>query len=62
MEVVRLASADPASGGGQVSPPAEPLTAEEKQKVRDQFTADWAERDSGPAGTTRYLSRVRLTA
>jgi Ca2+-binding EF-hand superfamily protein len=57
MEVVRLASADPSSGGGQVSPPAEPLTPEEKQKVRDQFTADWAERDSGPAGTTRYLSR-----
>jgi Ca2+-binding EF-hand superfamily protein len=57
MEAVRLASADPASSGGQVSPPVEPLTAEEKQKVRDQFTADWAERDSGPAGTTRYLGR-----
>jgi Ca2+-binding EF-hand superfamily protein len=54
MKDISLASADP---GGQVSPPAAPLTPEEKQKVRDQFTADLAERDSGPAGTTRYLSR-----
>jgi Ca2+-binding EF-hand superfamily protein len=57
MKDISLASADSASGGGPVPPPTAPLTAEEKQKVREQFTADWAERDSSPAGTTRYLAR-----
>jgi Ca2+-binding EF-hand superfamily protein len=46
-----------ADRGGQVSPPIESLTLEERQARLDQFKADLAERDSGPAGTTRYLGR-----
>jgi Ca2+-binding EF-hand superfamily protein len=46
-----------ADRGGQVSPPIESLTLEERQARLDQFKADLAERASGPAGTTRYLGR-----
>lgn len=45
------------AAGGQVSPPSEPLPPEERQARLDQMRADLIERDSGPAGTTRYLSR-----
>ncbi len=54
-DATRAYGAEPA-GGGQVSPP-QPLPPEERQARLDQLRADLAERDSGPAGTTRYLSR-----
>ncbi|WP_421736366.1 hypothetical protein [Caulobacter sp.] len=55
-DATRAYGEEPAAGG-QVSPPSEPLTPEQRQARLDQMRADLIERDSGPAGTTRYLSR-----